>query len=289
MDPSQLHFSVSGFNIRDTPLQLDRNSDILKGEANTISLKTLINGKKTSTGKVVTYVQPPLSIFSVEEYVPLASTAVLRTTQTDKFVTTMDMRARGEEGTPQDFIRYVRKYGYCQRLAIAPYSVFHPLLSAFLSLFLYSTSPYASSSPSLTILSLFVLPLLFFFLIPLLFFVPSYFFPSLLFPLFFLHFSSSCPVTPSHSPPLSPPDSPPFSLLLIPLLFLLLTLTLLLFLLLFLSRYIHKNDFPLSKVSTATATRTHPAQDRNGPECQGAKWDRPLEKPSKHVPNLPCI
>ena len=97
--------TVAGFNVRDTPMQQDRSNGILKGDAQTLALKTLVNGKKTSTGRVVTYVQPPLSIFSVWEYVPPASTAVLRETHTEQFVTTMDMRARGEEGVPLDFIR----------------------------------------------------------------------------------------------------------------------------------------------------------------------------------------
>ena len=76
IDESQFSFKIPGFSSRVSPLQLDRNNDILQDEARTYALKTLINGKKTSTGKIIKYEKPPLSIFSESAYVPGARTGV---------------------------------------------------------------------------------------------------------------------------------------------------------------------------------------------------------------------
>jgi hypothetical protein len=82
VDPSQLNFVMTGVKSRDTPILVDRASGMLKGGPQTLALKMLINGKKTSTGKVVTYEPMPLSVFADCPYSAHDSTgATLREVQ----------------------------------------------------------------------------------------------------------------------------------------------------------------------------------------------------------------
>ena len=73
---------MTGVKSRETPILVDRASGMLKGGPQTLALKMLINGKKTSTGKVVTYDPMPLSVFADCPYSAQDSTgATLRDVQ----------------------------------------------------------------------------------------------------------------------------------------------------------------------------------------------------------------
>ena len=73
VDPSQLNFTT-GVKSRETPNLVDRSSGMLRGGPQTLALKMLLNGKKTSTGKIVTYDRMPVSMFAECPYAAPDST-----------------------------------------------------------------------------------------------------------------------------------------------------------------------------------------------------------------------
>jgi hypothetical protein len=86
-------------------LQVDRCSDILDGKPNTLALKMLINGKKSSTGKIVKFSPVPLNMLSDCLYTDIKSESFLRKSDTEKFITSLDLKAKGIDGKACDFIR----------------------------------------------------------------------------------------------------------------------------------------------------------------------------------------
>ena len=82
-----LTIKVGGFKIRDKPLQVNRTQDILHDEP---KRKELINLRHRTShlGEDWSYAPAPLSILNAEPYVSnQAATALLRTTNPDKFIT----------------------------------------------------------------------------------------------------------------------------------------------------------------------------------------------------------
>jgi hypothetical protein len=82
-----LTVQVGGFKIRDKPLQVDRTSDILKGEPKREELVHLRN-RASHRGDDWSYHPTPLSILSSEPFVSnQAATALIRTSNPSKFIT----------------------------------------------------------------------------------------------------------------------------------------------------------------------------------------------------------
>lgn len=112
-----IDFKVGGYNVRDTPIQLDRTNDILVGEAKTNALKA-IRSAKSSTGKDISYHVAPVTLMNQEPYVPNAvSNALLRTKDETKFVTAKLVLT--SEGRPADFQTYVNRDEYASKLTRA--------------------------------------------------------------------------------------------------------------------------------------------------------------------------
>ena len=109
VDSDQLCFRipVSHGQNRNKPLQVDRCSDILDGKPNTLALKMLNDGKKSSTGKTVKFSPVPLNMLSDCLYTDIKSESFLRKPDTEKFITSLDLRAKGIDGKAGDFIRLV--------------------------------------------------------------------------------------------------------------------------------------------------------------------------------------
>ena len=63
-------FRVGHLKVRHKPIQMDRAGDILHDEPARHDLKTLRYKKSKSTGKLITYDVPPLSMFTEEPYAP---------------------------------------------------------------------------------------------------------------------------------------------------------------------------------------------------------------------------
>eukprot|EP01038_Epipyxis_sp_PR26KG_P013134 gene13134-17601_t len=86
-----IDFKMSGFKIRDVPLQMDRTKDILKSEPKKESLK-FIRTMHNSKGRDISYHTTPLSILNNEPYVPNATEkALVRQTDRSKFITIRDV------------------------------------------------------------------------------------------------------------------------------------------------------------------------------------------------------
>ena len=84
-------FRVGHLNVRDKPIQIERAGDILHDEPARRDLKTLRHKTSASTGKIITYGVPPLSMFNEEPYSPHASKSVTILARQDdrtKFITT---------------------------------------------------------------------------------------------------------------------------------------------------------------------------------------------------------
>jgi hypothetical protein len=107
VDSDQLCFRlpVSHGQNRNKPFQVDRYSDILDGKPNTLALKMLINGNKSSTGKTVKFSPVPLNMLSDCLYTDIKSGSFLRKSDTEKFITSLDLKAKGIDGKADDFIR----------------------------------------------------------------------------------------------------------------------------------------------------------------------------------------
>jgi hypothetical protein len=101
-------FKVGGYSVRDTPIQIDRQKDILHDEPKRNALKYL-RIKTSSSGQSHHYETTPVSIFTINEpYVPNALDKMLRRQfDESKFITTATMG--DDDIRPQDFTRYIHK------------------------------------------------------------------------------------------------------------------------------------------------------------------------------------
>eukprot|EP01041_Mallomonas_annulata_P002089 gene2089-4084_t len=120
-----IHFKVGGFNVRDTPLQVDRTSDILHGTPQSVAMKQL-RTMQTSTGKDIHYETAPLTLMNTGPYElkdgPRGS--LTRVEDKSKFITTHLPSSGGgtrgggsagkdtqlvldTHGDPLDFVRYI--------------------------------------------------------------------------------------------------------------------------------------------------------------------------------------
>lgn len=89
-----LTVQVGGFRVRDRPLQMDRTADILKGEPKREELIHLRN-RVSHRGEDWSYHPAPLSILTAEPFVSnQAATALLRTTDPTKFITSQMLPAK---------------------------------------------------------------------------------------------------------------------------------------------------------------------------------------------------
>ena len=94
-------FQVGKFNVRDRPMQLDRTDDILHDEPKRRDLKTLRHKTSKSTGKVITYEPPPLSVFSTGQFVQNEGVVnLLRKEDRTKFITTVELAKTGKISAP---------------------------------------------------------------------------------------------------------------------------------------------------------------------------------------------
>ena len=83
-------FRIGHLNVRDKPIQMERAGDILHDEPARRDLKTLRYKTSKSTGKLITYGVPPLSMFNEEEYSHISKSASVlgRNDDRTRFVTT---------------------------------------------------------------------------------------------------------------------------------------------------------------------------------------------------------
>ena len=83
-------FRVGHLSVRDKPIQMERAEDILHDEPARRDLKTLRYKTSKSTGKLITYGVPPLSIFNSEPYSTTSQSASVLARHDDrtKFITT---------------------------------------------------------------------------------------------------------------------------------------------------------------------------------------------------------
>jgi hypothetical protein len=119
-----LDFKISaGFVVRDSPITMDRASDILVGEPKRLALLKL-RENKTSSGRDIGYKTTPLSILSTGQYKPGAGEKLLlRLPNKDKFITAggqtvVDITTGTQKTTlpilnshaePKDFIKNIHK------------------------------------------------------------------------------------------------------------------------------------------------------------------------------------
>jgi hypothetical protein len=102
-------FKVGGFKVRDTPLQNDRAKDILKDEPKRLVLKMLYD-RVSHTGKDISHKPTPVTIMNTGPFVDKAAhTALLRRTDTTKFVTMADLDSADSKAVPDDFIRHIHR------------------------------------------------------------------------------------------------------------------------------------------------------------------------------------
>lgn len=102
-------FKMSGFKVRDVPIQHDRAKDILKDEPKKMALKMLYK-RESFKGKDYSYKPTPISIMNTGPYQENAATnALLRRTDTTKFVTMADVDTDDSKAVPQDFVRHIHR------------------------------------------------------------------------------------------------------------------------------------------------------------------------------------
>lgn len=99
-----LDFKMCGFKVRDKVIPAERTTDILKGEAQKLSLQKL-RTMTTHTGKDISYHTTPLSLMSSGPYVQnAAANALVRQSDSSKFITAKQT-VNGEP--PVDFVRFI--------------------------------------------------------------------------------------------------------------------------------------------------------------------------------------
>lgn len=102
-------FKVGGYKVRDTPLQNDRAKDILKDEPKRLVLKMLYD-RVSHTGKNLSHKPTPVTIMNTGPFVDNAAhTALLRRTDTKKFVTMADLDSDDSKAVPEDFVRHIHR------------------------------------------------------------------------------------------------------------------------------------------------------------------------------------
>ena len=93
--------------MRETPLQNDRAKDILKDEPKKVALKMLYE-RSSHGGKDFGHKPTPVTIMNIGQYDEVGQAkALLRTTDTTKFITMKDLDSSDSKVVPQDFIRHI--------------------------------------------------------------------------------------------------------------------------------------------------------------------------------------